>query len=57
MDQRRLDYTRDLFLQIGFTLFEAIARARMAYYSLIGEFTIGTSLSVDNDLPRLGFDM
>lgn len=42
VDRRRLDYTRDLFVQIGFTPEEAIVRARMAYYSLVGEFTIGT---------------
>ncbi len=42
VDQRRLGYTKDLFLEVGFTLFEAIVRARMVYYSLIGEFTLGT---------------
>ncbi len=42
VDQRRLNYTRDLFLQVGFTPLEAIVRARLAYYSLVGEFTIGT---------------
>lgn len=42
VDQRRLDYTRDLFLQAGFDSFDAIVRARMAYYTLVGEFTIGT---------------
>ena len=42
VDRKRLEYTRDLFVQIGFTLPEAIVRARMAYYSLVGEFTIGT---------------
>jgi AcrR family transcriptional regulator len=42
VDQRRLDYTQDLFLQIGFTPIEARVRARMAYYSLVGEFTIAT---------------
>ncbi|MBW4550669.1 MAG: TetR/AcrR family transcriptional regulator [Aphanocapsa sp. GSE-SYN-MK-11-07L] len=42
VDQRRLDYTRDLFLRVGFTPSEAIVRARLAYYSLVGEFTIGT---------------
>lgn len=41
VDQRRLDYTKDLFLQIGFAPFEAMVRARMAYYALVGEFTIG----------------
>lgn len=42
VDQRRLDYTKDLFLQAGFEPFEATARARMVYYALVGEFTIGT---------------
>lgn len=42
VDQRRLGYTKDLFLQIGFAPFEATVRARMAYYALVGEFTIGT---------------
>jgi AcrR family transcriptional regulator len=42
VDQRRLDYTKDLFLQVGFAPFEATVRARMAYYALVGEFTIGT---------------
>lgn len=42
VDQRRLDYTKDLFLQIGFSPSEAMVRARMAYYALVGEFTIGT---------------
>lgn len=42
VDQRRLDYTKDLFLQVGFDPFEATVRARMAYYTLVGEFTIGT---------------
>jgi AcrR family transcriptional regulator len=45
VDQRRLDYTRDLFLQVGFTPFEAMVRARLAYYSLVGEFTIGTRIN------------
>ena len=42
VDQRRLDYTKDLFLQIGFAPAEALVRARMVYYALVGEFTIGT---------------
>lgn len=42
VDQRRLNYTRDLFLQIGFDPFEATVRAHMVYYALVGEFTIGT---------------
>lgn len=42
VDQRRLSYTKDLFLEVGFTPFEAMVRARMVYYSLVGEFTLGT---------------
>ncbi len=42
VDQRRLNYTKNLFLQVGFAPFEAMVRARMAYYALVGEFTIGT---------------
>ena len=42
VDQRRLLYTKDLFLEIGFSPLEAMVRARMVYYALVGEFTIGT---------------
>jgi AcrR family transcriptional regulator len=42
VDRQRLEYTKDLFLQIGFTQLEAKVRAQMAYYSLVGEFTVGT---------------
>jgi AcrR family transcriptional regulator len=41
IDQRRLDYLQDLFLQIGFSTVEAKARARLNYYTWIGEFTLG----------------
>ena len=53
VDQRRLDYTRDLFLEVGFTPFEAIVRARMAYYSLIGEFIVGTRTNQDERLAEV----
>jgi AcrR family transcriptional regulator len=43
VDQQRLDYTRNLFLQIGFSPSEALVRARIVYYALVGEFTIGLS--------------
>jgi AcrR family transcriptional regulator len=43
VDQRRLDYTRDLFLAVGFEPLEAMVRARMIYYSLIGESMLGIS--------------
>jgi AcrR family transcriptional regulator len=42
VDQRRLDYTKNLFLDVGFAPFEATVRARMVYYSLIGESVLGT---------------
>jgi AcrR family transcriptional regulator len=41
VDRQRLNYTKDLFLEIGFSEAEALVRARLAYYSLVGEFTIG----------------
>jgi AcrR family transcriptional regulator len=53
IDQRRLDYTRDLFLQAGFAPFEALVRARMVYYSLIGEFTVGIHLSQEERLAEI----
>jgi AcrR family transcriptional regulator len=46
VDRQRLDYTQDLFIQIGFTPMSALVRARMAYYTLVvGEFAIGTRRS------------
>lgn len=45
IDRRRLDYLQDLFLQIGFPTVEAKTRARLAYYSWVGEFTVGISSS------------
>jgi AcrR family transcriptional regulator len=42
IDQQRLDYTKDLFLQLGFNSQEALVRARMAYYTMVvGEQTVG----------------
>jgi AcrR family transcriptional regulator len=41
VDRQRLNYTKDLFLAIGFSETEALVRARLAYYSLVGEFIIG----------------
>ncbi|NJR20898.1 MAG: TetR/AcrR family transcriptional regulator [Richelia sp. CSU_2_1] len=41
VDRQRLEYTQNLFMQIGFSPIEALARARLAYYSLIGELAIG----------------
>jgi AcrR family transcriptional regulator len=41
VDRQRLNYTKNLFLEIGFSEAEALVRARLAYYSLVGEFAIG----------------
>lgn len=41
VDQQRLNYTKALFLKIGFSDAEAMVRARLAYYALVGELTIG----------------
>jgi AcrR family transcriptional regulator len=53
VDQRRLDYTKDLFLQVGFTPFEALVRARMVYYALVGEFTIGARSNQSERLAEI----
>jgi AcrR family transcriptional regulator len=41
VDQRRLDYTQALFIQVGFEPPQALIRARLIYYSLIGEWMVG----------------
>jgi len=45
IDQRRLDYLLSLFLQLDFSIDHAIARARLAYYSWVGEFAVGFRFS------------
>jgi AcrR family transcriptional regulator len=45
IDQRRLDYLQHLFEEIGFSAWEAKTRARLAYHSLVGEFTLGVRIS------------
>lgn len=53
IDERRLNYTRDLFVQIGFKPFEAMVRARMVYYTLVvGEFTVGARPNLDERLAE-----
>ena len=53
VDQRRLEYTRDLFLQLGFTPFEAMVRARMSYYAAIGECTLNTQINQSERLAEV----
>jgi AcrR family transcriptional regulator len=45
VDQRRINYTRDLFIEAGFSPFEAAVRARMIYYFLIGESIVRIGLN------------
>lgn len=56
VDQSRLNYTQDLFLQVGFTPLEAKIRAQMAYYSLVGEFTVGTRPNQAERLAEVRFE-
>lgn len=53
VDQRRLDYVQNLFLEMGFTPFESLVRARLAYHSLIGEFTLGVNLNPEERLKEV----
>jgi AcrR family transcriptional regulator len=53
VDQQRLDYTKKLFLEIGFSEPEALVRARLAYYSLVGEFTIGVRTNQADRLAEI----
>jgi AcrR family transcriptional regulator len=52
VDRQRLDYTQNLFLAIGFSEAEALVRARLAYYSLVGEFTIGVKTNPADRLAQ-----
>lgn len=45
VDQRRLSYTKDLFIKMGFVPFEAMVRSRLVYYALIAEFSLVNSHS------------
>jgi AcrR family transcriptional regulator len=53
VDQQRLDYTKDLFEKIGFLPLESLVRARMVYYALVGEFTIGLRRTQDERLTEI----
>ncbi|MGL5079436.1 MAG: TetR/AcrR family transcriptional regulator [Waterburya sp.] len=53
VDRQRLNYTKDLFLEIGFSEAEALVRARLAYYSLVGEFTIGVRTNQADRLAEI----
>jgi AcrR family transcriptional regulator len=53
VDERRLDYVRSLFAELGFPAAEALARARLVYHALIGEFSIGLKAPQDARLDEL----
>jgi hypothetical protein len=40
VDQKRLDYLRDLFRKMGFSKEEADLRSRWSYYYMIGEYSV-----------------
>jgi AcrR family transcriptional regulator len=53
VDRQRLNYTQNLFLEMGFSEVEALVRARLAYYSLVGEFTIGVQPNLGDRLAEM----
>ncbi len=53
VDRQRLNYTKTLFLKIGFSEAEAMVRARLAYYALVGELTIGIDPHQANRLAEI----
>jgi AcrR family transcriptional regulator len=40
VDQKRLDYVRDLFVKMGFSAKESDMRSRLSYYYLVGEYSV-----------------
>ena len=40
IDARRIRYVESLFIEMGFTPLESLARARLIYHALIGQFTM-----------------
>jgi AcrR family transcriptional regulator len=50
VDLDRLKYTEKLFLEVGFSPLESSIRARMAYFSLVGECTVG--ITRDDSIQR-----
>jgi AcrR family transcriptional regulator len=45
VDRRRLDYLVSLFTGVGFSTAEAVARARLVYHALVGQFTMGEAVA------------
>ena len=53
VDQQRINYTKALFLDLGFSEAEAMVRTRLAYHALIGELTIGVQTNQANRLAEI----
>lgn len=41
VERQKFDYTKSLFLEMGFSEAKAMVHVRLAYCSLVGESTIG----------------
>jgi AcrR family transcriptional regulator len=52
IDRRRLDYLTALFRDLSFAPREAVARARLVYHALIGQFAMGERLAPDERLAE-----
>ena len=52
VDSRRLDYLQTLFLGVGFSPEEALARARLVYHALIGQFMMATAVGSEDRLTE-----
>jgi AcrR family transcriptional regulator len=52
VDQRRFDYLNALFLEMRFSAAEAIARARLVYHALIGQFMMESTASHEERLAE-----
>jgi len=52
VDQRRFDYLNSLFVDMGFPSAEAVARARLVYHALIGQFMMDSTVAHEERLAE-----
>ena len=52
VDRRRLDYLVSLFSEIGFKPADAVARARLVYHALIGQFMMDEPVAPSDRLAE-----
>lgn len=57
IDSRRTSYLEKLFLELGFSPTESIARARLVYHAFIGQFTMSTQTNTSSDQFEAVFNM